>query len=520
MTGPLARRLLALALIVGIATDILFRGNAPGVNVLLDVGLLLAAGALVAGPLRLRRIDPLDAWLAPAALAFAAFVAVRTDPALVMVDLLGLVIAGGAALVTLGGRVLLRADAGRIASSAGEMALATIVGALPVVGALRPPTAERRLEAVPPWAGALLRGVLVAAPLLLVFTVLFAAADAVFAATARRVLQLPFRLPVLELLDRTVVVLVVTWVVAGALVVAAGVRVMKPPPVDPESRGAEPAEGEAAEAPGAAGANGAGFRIGNLEALVVLVALDLLFAAFVALQVAYLFGGLDTLAASGLTYADYARRGFFELLAAAALAAAVVAVLDARVRPRSRAFVVAAVGLVALTGVTLVSSFLRLRLYQDAYGWTELRFWVLLSIGWLAAALITLAVLVATGRSRWLVQALGVLGVVAVLGANLVGPQGYVAARNLERALDPSLVPPGGRAGLDEDYIATLGDDAVPAMVAALPGLSGTDRLAVRLHLDRRRRELATDPAFAGWPAWNLAREQARAALATLDGAP
>ena len=38
------------------------------------------------------------------------------------------------------------------------------------------------------------------------------------------------------------------------------------------------------------------------------------------LQVAYLFGGLDTLDAAGITYAQYARRGFFELVAAACLA--------------------------------------------------------------------------------------------------------------------------------------------------------------------------------------------------------
>ncbi len=238
------------------------------------------------------------------------------------------------------------------------------------------------------------------------------------------------------------------------------------------------------------------------------------------LQVAYLFGGLDTLAAAGLTYAEYARRGFFELLAAAALAAAVVATLDARVRRRSRGFVLAALGLLGLTGVTLVSSFLRLRLYQDAYGWTELRFWVLLSIGWLAVALVAVGVLVLLGRSGRLVHVLGALGVAGMLVANVVGPQGFVAARNLERAISPELVPAGGRAGLDGAYLSTLGDDAVPAMVAALPHLGAADRAAVRAHLEARRHELATDPTVSGWPAWNLAREQARAALETLDPAP
>ncbi len=563
MTGSLARRLLALALVLGVATDILFRGNALGANVPIDVALLLVAGALAAGPARIRRVDRLDAWLAPAALVFAAFVALRTDPALVAVDVCGAVILGGAALASLGGRALMRADAGQVVGAAGEMVLATIIGAIPVLGAVRPQPGERTRRAAPAWAGPLLRGTLVAVPLLVIFGALFAAADAVFASAAGRVLELPFALPLGEIAERSVSVAVVAWIAAGVLVVAAGFWVLVTPPAESVrfaedasdagsadlgpagvapglvAPGALASGGDLASAGAPAGANAptwadggrpgeanapteanggrpGRFRIGTLEAVVVLVLVDALFAAFVVLQVAYLFGGLDTLAAAGLTYADYARRGFFELLAAAALAAGVVATLDARVRRRSRLFVGAALGLLVLTGVTLVSSFLRLRLYQDAYGWTELRFWVLLSIGWLAVALVAVGVLVVLNRSGRLVHVLGVLGVAAVLVANVAGPQGFVAARNLERALDPSLVPPGGQAGLDAEYLSTLGDDAVPAMVDALPGLSGPDRVAVRATLQERRRQLATDPSLAGWPAWNLSRTQARAALDTL----
>jgi len=165
MTGPLARRLAALALAIGVATDLLFRGHALGINVVLDVALLLAAGAIAAGPARLRRVDPLDAWLGPAALLVAACVAVRADPALVALDVLGAVILGGAALSSIGGRALLRSDAGRIVVAAGEMALAAFLGAGAVLGGLRPPPGRDRRPALPPWAPALGRGVAIAAPL-------------------------------------------------------------------------------------------------------------------------------------------------------------------------------------------------------------------------------------------------------------------------------------------------------------------------------------------------------------------
>ena len=41
---------------------------------------------------------------------------------------------------------------------------------------------------------------------------------------------------------------------------------------------------------------------------------------FVFIQIKYLFGGQASIAAQGFTYAEYARSGFFELLAVAVIA--------------------------------------------------------------------------------------------------------------------------------------------------------------------------------------------------------
>ena len=54
--------------------------------------------------------------------------------------------------------------------------------------------------------------------------------------------------------------------------------------------------------------------------------LDVLFAAFVVLQLAALFGGDEhVLRTAGLTYAEYAREGFAQLMAVAALTLAMIA---------------------------------------------------------------------------------------------------------------------------------------------------------------------------------------------------
>jgi FlaA1/EpsC-like NDP-sugar epimerase len=202
-------------------------------------------------------------------------------------------------------------------------------------------------------------------------------------------------------------------------------------------------------------------------------------------------------------------------VAVAALAGTIAVALDLVVARRSRAQLAAAIGLLALTSVVLASALLRLRLYQDAYGWTELRFVVLVAIGWLAGAVVVTVVLLATRRTRWTLHVLGILALAVIAGMNVVGPQAYVTDRNLERALDPSLVPAGGRTGLDTPYLASLGDEAVPAVAAAVDRLPDTaDRAALERFLDGRAAELRENPSLLGWPAWNLARERARAALA------
>jgi hypothetical protein len=257
-----------------------------------------------------------------------------------------------------------------------------------------------------------------------------------------------------------------------------------------------------------------------VEATTIVMVVDVLFATFVGLQLAYLFGGLDTLALTGLTYAEYARRGFFDLVIVAVLAGTLVVTLDLAVRRRTRLHLACSLILLGLTAVVLVSAFLRLRLYQDAYGWTELRFVVITAIGWLAVALGIAGALLATRRTRWILHALGILTLVTVGGMNAVGPQAFVAQRNLDRAIDPGLVPPDGRTGLDADYLDELGDEAVVAIVDAWNRIGPEERLALEPALRERGRRLAQDPDLQGWPAWNLTRDRARAALRAWEAGP
>ena len=488
-----AARLLGGALALGTLAEMLFFGTPLGVNLPIAVAALLACAAL-ARPAR-RRLDRADLWLGPAALLFAAFAALRTDPALLVFDVPAGIALGGAATAAIGGvPVTRRSVTGLVVLGAWLVGLVASGVARPLATlgpAVRPRIGARLAVRA---AAPVLRGLAIALPLLALFALLFAAADAVFARYLGDLLSWSIDLG--DLPARSAFALFAAWLAGGLLFAATRI-------------GDEPlAAGEEAVArllprP----------RLGATEARVVLVALDLLFAAFVGLQAAYLFGGRDTLALTGLTYSAYARSGFFELTGVGFLAGGVILALETAVARRTRGHVAAAVALAGLTAIVLVSAALRLRLYQDAYGWTELRFYALAAIAWLGVGIaVTIGALVA-GRTRWLLHALAVAGLAVAVAVNLVGPRSFVTGQNVARALDPSLVPPDGETGLDAYYLAGLGDDAVPVLLDALPSLPEPEREVIGIALGARLAALDADAASRSWPAWNLARERARELL-------
>jgi len=496
MDRSAARRVLALAILLGMTAEILFDGPAFGINVPIGVAALLAAGWLV------RRQgtapDPLDTWLPVAAIVCAAMVAVSGDRFLAILDTVCALAFSGASIAAMSGVAVTRRSAEVVAATGGAVTLAVASGAARVLRTARPAHGVPRRLPAP--AVPVARGLVLGLPVAAIFAVLFASADPIFRGVFESALG--FRIDLGDVPGRIVFVIASAWLAAGLLSVAAnGI-----PAVAAASLGA------------AAGTHvrARSRPLGGQESVVILLLVDLVVGAFVAFQLAYLFGGLDTLAVIGMTYSDYARRGFFELVAAACLAGGLVVVLEIATRERSRSYVTAALVLASLTLVVLASAWLRLELYQQAYGWTELRFYVAAAIVALGAGLALGTVLLVRDRMRWLGHALVVVGLGALIAVNLLAPAAFVAERNVARVLDPSLVPEDGSGRLDTGYFSALGDDAIPVLVEALPALPEPYRtetlrvLAVRLEL------LSTDPTWTSPAAWNLARERAKAALAQL----
>jgi hypothetical protein len=511
MEPRVARRALAGAIVAGILADLLFDRVALGINVpLATVALLAVLTWLGEG----RPVDRLDLWLPVVAVAAALGPALRTDPSVIPLDL-GLASAAvGAWSFAVRGVAVTRGTATAITAlgARGLVALgtgfATLLARSGADGYFSRGTRELgRLAPV-------VRGAVIALPVVVGFSVLLASADAVFGRAVDEALHLPLELD--EVIGRGAFSILAAVLVAGPIAIASGAFVGWTSPGAQRSAAPAPVEG-GDQGPSEPERAGAGRRSGATEALIVLVAVDVLFAAFALVQVVYLFGGADTLALVGMTYSDYARQGYFQLAFVVALAGLLL--LGAHeVMGRTRPFVVAALGLMLLTAVILASAAFRLRLYQDAYGWTELRFFVAASIAWLAACVVLAIVLIAWDRMRWLPHGLALAAVAITLAVTAIGPQAFVMHQNLARVLDPGLVPPGGHAGIDLQYGLTLGDDAIPDLVAALAIVPEPDGSRLLRQLQLRREELKRDAASAGPLSWNLARERAREALTRLPG--
>jgi len=239
--------------------------------------------------------------------------------------------------------------------------------------------------------------------------------------------------------------------------------------------------------------------LGGTELTVVLALLNLLFLAFVLVQLRYLFGGQSLVETrTSLSYAEYARHGFFELVAVAGLVLPLLLIADwMRRRDRGRQdalFRILAGALILLLFVVMASALQRMRLYQREYGLTELRVYVTGVMIWLAVVFVWAAATVLRGRRQLFAVGALVSGFAAILTINVVNPDALIARTNLDRPR------------LDLPYVMNLSDDATPELVKALPTLEPGQRAQLAAELASRRES-------SDWRTWNWSRYRAQQEL-------
>jgi hypothetical protein len=248
------------------------------------------------------------------------------------------------------------------------------------------------------------------------------------------------------------------------------------------------------------------FSLGIVEVGMLVGGLDLLFGVFVTVQLPYLFGGSATLwATPGLTAADYARRGFFELVGVAALALPLLLAADWILRKDHHRHptifrILSAVNIALLLAI-MTSAFKRLLLYQENFGLTESRVYATAMLCWIGLVLLWLAATVLAGRRERFAYGALVSGFMVLMSLNLLDPDDLIARTNLARA--------GEGKPFDVRYNAGLSADAAPALTGGLRLLPGTDGGVLALRI------LHHDSANSGpdWRSWNLSRMKAHSAV-------
>ncbi len=460
------------ALVLGALGDALLRGVPWGINVFLWT---LALVAFVAAPRVMRGIPVTGRWMFLAALLFASFIAWRDSDFLVFLNVCGMLACLSLAAWGEAGRLRLRGVSGYALASlyAGAFAAAG-----PVPSAARDiQWTERAREGWRRPTLSVLLGLCIAAPLLFVFGTLLTAADAMFSEIVSRT----FAFDAAQVFGHAFLILFIAWLSAGYLRTVLSKRGAPDPSIDrPPS-----------------------VSLGAVELGVALGLLNALFLAFVVVQARYLFGGAQRVAA-GLTYAEYARSGFFELVAVAALVLPVLLGAHWLLAPEGggrRVFVALASMTVALVLVIMASALWRMSLYYEEFGLTELRFYSTAFMLWLGAVLAFFASMVLWNRrgrfAAWTLAS----GFAAILIINAINPDALIARTNIERLED-------GRR-FDPYYLLLLSDDAASVISDRLPDIVGGRELAEGYTLEQALLDNWKNGPH-DWRTWNLSRMKAQ----------
>ncbi|WP_243058153.1 DUF4153 domain-containing protein [Nocardioides sp. SR21] len=299
-----------------------------------------------------------------------------------------------------------------------------------------------------------------------VFGLLFASADAIFAEWVGALI------PDLDL--GSFVLRAFVAVAVGGVVLAAAYVAINPPNVDTTGGPARPVAH-------------------RYEWLVPVLLVDAVFLVFLAAQASVIFGGHSYVeSTTGLTYAEYVHQGFGQLTVATALTLLVVWAA-ARKAPRSTpadlGWLRGSLGLLCvLTLVVVASALYRMHVYQEAYGFTQLRLLVDVFEAWLG--LMIVGVLAAGVRlsATWLPRTALLSGASALLLLAAINPDAWVAQHNIDRYEETGKI--------DWSYLQQLSDDAVPVLdtlPADVAGCALTGR----------------DPIDDDWLEWNLGRHRA-----------
>jgi hypothetical protein len=488
------------ALLLGVLGDGLLRATPWGLNVLLWTGAIVSAMVVMLSRWRRRALASGGHFLLLSAILFAAAFAWRDSRTLNFL--------AGAGLVMSLGLMAWRARNGRIwLAGITEYALGMLAAGMNAFFVGFPALFGDVHWREVPLAGwtrhlkAIALGAIIALPLLILFAGLLVSADAAFAKMIFNLIDLNQEAAFSHLF----LALLLAWMTGGflrGLLLGREVKIVDgravlifPPQV--ESPLAETICGSNVPQP----LKAEPVRLGIIEIGITLGLLNLLFLTFVLLQLRYFFGDAALVQASdGLTFSEYYRHGFFELVTVAALVLPLLLGMHWLLRKgnpvHERVFRLLAGAQVFLLFVIMASAFRRMLLYQSVYGLTELRLYTTAFMAWLALVFIWFTATALRGRREQFACGALVAGLLIIATLHVINPDALIVRVNVSHA----------RAGgsFDAHYATSLSADATRALMQSLPALNDNDRRIVAAGI---LEDWPPDES-ADWRSWNWARAE------------
>ena len=336
-------------------------------------------------------------------------------------------------------------------------------------------------------ARSVLRGVVITVPVVIIFALLLATADPIFARWRNAIEHI---ITNWEFLPRTIFFFGMLTIVLGAYGFASREHAV---PANPVS--ATPPRK----------------WLGATERLILLASVATLFWIFLAVQLSYLFGTQPQVEGSGITFAEYARRGFAELSVVASASFVLILVSErfGQTGRHANALRIATLAVVVAILFLLGSAFNRVLLYEQAYGFTTARLYAQAYMLIVASALVALGWeirdILDPARLFRRIAAIATLVFIVLLYWN---HEAWIANRNIDR------VATTGR--LDTAYLTRdLSPNAVPTLVRRLPGIAEPFQSELKRALIARyeKRQHALQNR---WFEWNYGRWAAQEALKTI----
>lgn len=332
----------------------------------------------------------------------------------------------------------------------------------------------------------IIKGIAMAIPALFVFLLLFSSADLIFQKYVSDLITIDIE-P--ETVFRSILVLIATFIYIGAY-----------------SYTFRKTENQII-----AQQNNKTYSVGHIESSILFGSVNVLFFIFILVQLTYLFGGESNISSQGFTYAEYARRGFFELIAVSIISLLLLITTEKYIARKETdhalGFKILSTALVIQVILIMTSAFTRLSLYEESYGFTTLRLYSHAFIILLAVIFCLLLYKIYKDKRENTFAFRAFISITLFLAVmNFLNPDAFIARRNIERF--------AATGKLDVYYLSRLSDDAVPDTIKVL-SISNED---LRKSFGRElhwRAQNNDSPYFSKWQSLNVSRMRAEKILSS-----